>query len=163
MPINQVILGGDPLLGNNFLGNSIDDQLQLLEKYRQNLEAARQIKQQNITQQSTQKLIWDEIDNEIQMLDDEQKSVLFNNEEYMSIYNEIQTLVNIELLALVKNKIEASNKGKELLERQLAILKRLKSDIIKETNTEIMIFRKFKEYSKLHPEVTYDEFLNINK
>lgn len=163
MPINQVILGGDPLLGNNFLGNSIDDQLQLLEKYRQNLEAARQIKQQNITQQSTQKLIWNEIDNEIQMLNDEQKSVLFNNEEYMSIYNEIQTLVNIELLALVKNKIESSNKGKELLERQLAILKRLKSDIIKETNSEIMLFRKFKEYSKLHPEVTYDEFLNINK
>jgi hypothetical protein len=33
IPINQVILGGDPLLGNSIVGNSLDEQLQLIEKY----------------------------------------------------------------------------------------------------------------------------------
>lgn len=37
IPINQVILGG----GDPLLGNSLDEQLQLIEKYKQNLEAAK--------------------------------------------------------------------------------------------------------------------------
>lgn len=37
VPINQVILGGDPLLGSSMVGNSLDEQLQLIEKYKQNL------------------------------------------------------------------------------------------------------------------------------
>ena len=37
IPVNQVILGGgDPLLGNSMVGNSLDEQLQLIEKYKQN-------------------------------------------------------------------------------------------------------------------------------
>lgn len=39
IPVNQVILGGDPLLGGSVIGNSLDEQLQLLERYKQNLEA----------------------------------------------------------------------------------------------------------------------------
>jgi hypothetical protein len=45
MPINQVILGGDPLLSNSIVGNNLEEQIQLLEKYKQNLELAKQTKQ----------------------------------------------------------------------------------------------------------------------
>lgn len=31
VPINQVILGGDPLLGSSMVGNSLDEQLQLID------------------------------------------------------------------------------------------------------------------------------------
>jgi hypothetical protein len=48
VPINQVILGGDPLLGSSIVGNNIDEQLQLLEKYKQNLETAKQLKQNQV-------------------------------------------------------------------------------------------------------------------
>lgn len=41
VPINQVILGGDPLLGSSMVGNSLDEQLQLIEKY------SKTLKQQN--------------------------------------------------------------------------------------------------------------------
>lgn len=48
IPINQVILGGgDPLLGNSMVGNSLDEQIQLIERYKQNLEAAKQLRQQS--------------------------------------------------------------------------------------------------------------------
>lgn len=36
VPVNQVILGGDPLLGSSIIGNSLDEQLQMIERYKQN-------------------------------------------------------------------------------------------------------------------------------
>lgn len=163
VPINQVILGGDPLLGNSMVGNSLDEQITLLERYKQNLEAAKQMKQQmQPTQPVQQKLVWDEIDAEISPMTEEQKSMLFQNEEYMDIYNRLQTLVQEEILTLVKPRIESTQEGKELLNNQLKIIKKLKGKIIQETNKEMEMFRKFREFSKTNPDVTYEEFIKSN-
>ena len=167
IPVNQVILGGDPLLGGSVIGNSLDEQLQLLERYKQNLEAAKQMKQQ--LQQPTsqpipsQKLIWDDIDAEVEPMTDEQKSRLLQDEDYVETYTKIQNMVNAEVLNLVKGRIESTPEGKELLSHQLKTVKRLKSKIIDETNREMEMFIRFREYSKQHPGVTYDEFIKANK
>lgn len=58
--------------------------------------------------------------------------------------------------------IEATPEGKELLQRQLKIVKKLKGKIIQETNREMEMFRKFREFSKTHPEVTYEEFIKAS-
>lgn len=166
IPVNQVILGGDPLLGGSVIGNSLDEQLQLIERYKQNLEAAKQIKQQ--TQQSMlqqpipQKLIWDDIDAEVEPMTNEQKSRLLQDEDYVETYTKIQNMVNAEILNLVKGRIESTPEGKELLSHQLKTVKRLKGKIIDETNREMEMFRRFREYSKQHPGVTYDEFIKAN-
>ena len=163
VPINQVILGGDPLLGNSMVGNSLDEQITLLERYKQNLEVAKQMKQQmQPTQPIQQKLVWDEIDAEISPMTEEQKSMLFQNEEYMDIYNRLQTLVQEEILTLVKPRIESTQEGKELLNNQLKVIKKLKGKIIQETNKEMEMFRKFREFSKTNPDVTYEEFIKSN-
>lgn len=162
IPINQVILGGgDPLLGTSVVGNNFDEQLQLLERYKQNLEAAKQIKQQTATA-PIQKLIWDEIDSEIVPMTEEQKNMLFQDEDYVETYTRIQGMVQAELLNLVKGRIESTQEGKDLLQSQLKIVKKLKGKIIQETNREMEMFRKFREFSKQHPEVTYDEFIKAN-
>ena len=162
IPINQVILGGgDPLLGTSVVGNNLDEQLQLLERYKQNLEAAKQIKQQTATA-PIQKLIWDEIDSEIVPMTEEQKNMLFQDEDYVETYTRIQGMVQAELLNLVKGRIESTQEGKDLLQSQLKIVKKLKGKIIQETNMEMEMFRKFREFSKQHPEVTYDEFIKAN-
>jgi hypothetical protein len=162
IPINQVILGGgDPLLGTSVVGNNLDEQLQLLERYKQNLEAAKQIKQQTAAA-PIQKLIWDEIDSEIVPMTEEQKNMLFQDEDYVETYTRIQGMVQAELLNLVKGRIESTQEGKDLLQSQLKIVKKLKGKIIQETNREMEMFRKFREFSKQHPEVTYDEFIKAN-
>ena len=94
IPVNQVILGGgDPLLGSSVVGNSLDEQLQLIEKYKQNLEAAKQLRQQaQPIQQPTQRLIWDEVDAEITPMTDEQKAMLLQDEDYVDTYTKIQVL-----------------------------------------------------------------------
>lgn len=162
MPINQVILGGDPLLSNSIVGNNLEEQIQLLEKYKQNLELAKQTKQQLQIYPTQQKLIWDEIDSEIQPMSEEQRMMLFQDEDYTDLYNRLQILVQQELLNLVKSRIESIPEGKELLVQQLKSVKKLKTRIINDTNKEMEMFRKFKEYSKNNPEVTYDEFIKAS-
>lgn len=165
IPVNQVILGGgDPLLGNSMVGNSLDEQLQLIEKYKQNLEAAKQLRQQaqSVQQPVPQRMIWDEIDAEINPMTDEQKARMLQDEDYVDTYTKIQGMVQAEILNLVKGRIEANPEGKELLQRQLKIVKKLKGKIIQETNREMEMFRKFREFSKTHPEVTYEEFIKAS-
>lgn len=161
-PVNQVILGGDPLLGGSMLGNNLDAQLQMLEKYKQSLEAAKHTMQQQAVVQQPQKLIWDEIDLEVEPLTDEQKNMLFSDNEYAETYALIQGMVQSEILNMVKAKIESNPEGRELLQNQLKNVKRLKSKIINETNREMELFKKFKEFSKANPGITYDEFIKAN-
>ena len=155
MPLNQFILGGDSMFSNNL--DDIDTQIQRMELYRQRLK---QIKEsQQIQNSQPQRLIWDEIDSEITPMSSEQKNRLLQDQDYTSIYTELQSMVQSELLNLVKAKIEGSEGGKDLLQKQLKIVRKLKTKIIEDTDREMEMFKRFKEYSKEHPNTSYDEFI----
>lgn len=153
-PINQVFLGSDPY--HTF--DDIDIQIQNMENYRNKLQQLKALQ----AQQTTVKLIWDDIDAEVRPMTDEQKKRMFNDAEYVEIYSRLNEMVQNEILNLVKAKIENTKEGKELLTQQLKIVKRLKSDIISETNKEMELFKRFKEFSKLNPGVTYEDFIKAN-
>ena len=155
MPLNQFILGGDSMFSNNL--DDIDTQIQRMEAYRQRLKQLKE--SQQIQNNQPQRLIWDEIDQEITPMSNEQKNRLLNDQDYVSIYTELQSMVQAELLNLVKAKIEGSKRGKELLSKQLKIVRKLKTKIIEDTDREMEMFKKFKEYSKEHPNTSYDEFI----
>lgn len=156
-PVNQVILGGDSMFNSNL--DDLDVQIQRMEAYRQKLKQLKESQQQQPIQKS---LIWDQIDAEITPMSSEQKNRLLNNADYVDTYNELQSIVQVELLNLVKAKIENTEKGKELLSKQLKIVKKLKTKIIEDTDREMELFKKFKEYSKKHPDTSYDEFIKEN-
>lgn len=149
-PINQVILGNDSMFNNI---EDLDSQIKRMELYRQKLKQLNEIKTNSV---------WNEIDNEISPLTEEQRLRMQQDKEYMSIYNELQLMVQSELLNLVKDKIESSAKGKDLLEKQLTLVKKLKSKIVEDTETEMKLFNKFKEYSKSNPNITYEQFIKDN-
>lgn len=153
-PINQVFLGGDPY----HTLDDIDIQIQNMENYRNKLQQLKALQ----SQQTAVKLIWDDIDAEIRPMTDEQKKRMFDDAEYMETYVKLNEIVQNELLNLVKAKIENTSEGKELLSQQLKTVKRLKNDIINETNREMEMFKRFKEFSKLNPGVTYEEFIKAN-
>jgi hypothetical protein len=153
-PINQVFLGSDPY--HTF--DDIDVQIQNMENYRNKLQQLKALQ----AQQTTVKLIWDDIDAEVRPMTDEQKKRMFNDAEYVETYSRLNEMVQNEILNLVKAKIENTQEGKELLTHQLRIVKRLKSDIISETNKEMELFKRFKEFSKLNPGVTYEDFIKAN-
>ncbi len=149
-PVNQVILGGDSMFSTI---EDIDTQIQRMENYRKKLQQLKSI------QNSPQSTIWDEIDKEIVPMTEDQKNKLFQDQDYVDLYNRTQILVQSELLNLVKAKIENTPEGRELLQNQLKLVKKLKTKIIESTSREMEIFNRFKEYSKTHPEMTYDEFI----
>ena len=153
-PINQVFLGGDPY----HTLDDIDIQIQNMENYRNKLQQLKALQ----AQQTPVKLIWDDIDAEVRPMTDEQKKRMFDDAEYMETYVKLNEMVQSELLNLVKAKIENTSEGKELLSQQLKTVKRLKNDIINETNREMEMFKRFKEFSKLNPGVTYEEFIKAS-
>lgn len=173
IPVNQFILGSsDPLLyPSEKMTNSIDEQIAFLqsqkqainEAYRRNAVAAANNgvvqNQQVIPQQPVNQGIWDAIDAEIAPLTQEQQNMLLSNQDYVNNYNALQSMVQAEVLNLVRGKIEASADGKHLLEEQLKLVKLLKSKIIEVTNKEMELFKAFKEASKTNPNLTYEEFL----
>jgi hypothetical protein len=107
--------------------DDIDAQINKMQAYRNKLRQASQ----------PQRLIWDEIDAEIIPMTDEQKARLLQDPEYAEVYTELQTIVQNEILNLVKGRIESTERGRELLSKQLRIVKKLKNKIISDTNREM--------------------------
>ena len=149
-PVNQVILGGDSMFNNL---EDLDLQIQRIEAYKKRLQ------QLKTSQNTVATPIWDNIDKEVSSMHEDQKNKLFDNTEYSDLYVKLQVITQAELLSLVKGKIEASPEGKELLQAQLSLIRKLKTKIAEETSREMDLFSKFKEYSRSHPDVTYDEFI----
>lgn len=131
-------IGGqaDPLLSiaqNNPEGyiSVIEQELQKLNNVKQQLIQAKQPTQQNINNAIN---IWDSINNEIASMTNDQKELLAKDETYISIERELQLMIQEELINSVKDKVAASPRGKELLEKQLNNIKVKKEEIIKEAN-----------------------------
>lgn len=137
-PVNQVFLGNQ----------SLDSQLQLLKTYEDQLK-----------RMTPEVSIWSKIDAEVNNLTMDQKQKLFSRPEYIEINNQIQNKVQLELLNLVKSKVENDEDGKELLKNLLEVIKKQKKEIIAESNRELDLFNRFKEFSKMNPDATYEDFI----
>lgn len=173
IPVNQFILGSsDPLLyPSEKMTNSIDEQIAFLQSQKQAIhEAYRRNAIPNANNGTTQNQqvltqgIWDAIDAEIAPLTQEQQNMLLSNQDYVNNYNALQSMVQAEVLNLVRGKIEASEDGKHLLEEQLKLVKLLKSKIVEVTNKEMELFKAFKEASKTNPNLVEpcDVYVAIN-
>lgn len=154
IPISQINIGGDPLLTPTN-GYNIEEQLRQLEARKQALESMKQLNPQAMPIS----VIWNEIDTEVKVLSQEQLQKLFENEDYVRTYVRIQELVNAEILNLVKPRIESTPEGKQLLQEQLNLVRKMKPKIVEDTNREVELFRRFREFSKTNPDVTYEEFI----
>lgn len=153
VPFSQINIGGDPLL--NTQGFNIEEQLRQLEMRKQSLESLKQLNPQAMPTS----LIWNEIDAEVRVLSQEQLQKLFENEDYVRIYVRIQELVNAEILNLVKPRIESTPEGKQLLQEQLNLVRKMKPKIVEDTNRDMELFKRFREFSKTNPDVTYEDFI----
>lgn len=153
MPFSQINIGGDPLL--NTQGFNIEEQLRQLEARKQALESMKQLNPQAMPTS----FIWNEIDAEVKVLTPEQLQKLFENTEYVQTYSRIQELVNAEILNLVKPRIESTPEGKQLLQEQLNLVRKMKPKIVEDTNRDMELFKRFREFSKTNPDVTYEEFI----
>lgn len=137
--------------------NNIDNQIAQLNQLRQK---TLELYSRNIDNSpSTGETLWNKIDAEITNCDKYILDIICKDERYITINNQLNNIVQQELLLLVRNKVEQREDGKKLLEKQLELVKSIKEQSKESRDEEIMLFTRFKEYSKLHPNTTYEEFL----
>lgn len=151
----------DPVLTNS--GSQIDyttyidEQINQLQAYKEQLANNRPIQPQVKAQNKSN--LFDEINNQVSALTNSQKEILFKDKEYAENEYAIQALIQDELINLVKGKIQNSPYGKELLEKQLKLVKDKKSLIVEESNKEMELFKKFQVAVQANPNLSYAEFL----
>lgn len=155
-------IGNDPILTNPYTPMDMTEELDRRIQYLQNQKEQFATIQQNTN--ASQKSLWIEIDNEIRSLNEEQRTLLFQDKTYMGIDTELQFLVQQAIIESVKGVVEKSPRGKELLQNQLNYIKSSKDAIIRESNRKYEIFEKFKIAAQANPNLTYKEFCEtLNK
>lgn len=155
-------IGNDPILTNPYTPMDMTEELDRRIQYLQNQKEQFATIQQNTN--ASQKSLWIEIDNEIRSLNEEQRTLLFQDKTYIGIDTELQFLVQQAIIESVKGVVEKSPRGKELLQNQLNYIKSSKDAIIRESNRKYEIFEKFKIAAQANPNLTYKEFCEtLNK
>lgn len=141
----------------DYLSN-INEQINYFTKLKQQYESAFNNQFNEVPINKTESL-WTKIDTEVANIDKYTSDALSTDENYKSINTQLQNIVQQELLFLVRDKVEQREDGKQLLEKQLQIIKQIKSNVSDKRNKDIDLFNRFKEYSRIHPETTYEQFL----
>lgn len=147
-------MAAQPNLQNQL--TNIDNQIAQLVKLKQQIQDS---SSRGFQQAQNNDSLWSKINDELINVDKFVLDAISKNNDYQTVNAKLNNIVQQELLVLVKDKVEAREDGKKLLEEQLNIIKNIKSGATKEQEEELLIFAKFKEYSKLHPDTTYEEFL----
>lgn len=164
VPQYQFNLGYDPLLDPNNISN-IDAYRQQLE---QRIQQLNDIRQNIPTQQTSQQAVnntnlWDELDKELSVLSNDQKSILGQDQTYVAFEQQLQLLIQQELINSVKYKVANSPKGKEIIEKQLNYIRNKKDEIVAQSNKEAEIFKQFQIATQANPNITYAEFVKSLK
>ena len=141
----------------DYLSN-INEQINYFTKLKQQYESAVNNQFNEVPINKTESL-WTKIDAEIANIDKYTSEALSTDENHKTINTQLQSIVQQELLFLVRDKVEQREDGKQLLEKQLQIIKQIKSNASDKRNKDIDLFNRFKEYSRIHPETTYEQFL----
>ena len=141
----------------DYLSN-INEQINYFTKLKQQYETAVNNQFNEVPINKTESL-WTKIDAEVANIDKYTSDALSNDENYKSINTQLQNIVQQELLFLVRDKVEQREDGKQFLEKQLQIIKQIKSNVSDKRDKDIDLFNRFKEYSRIHPDTTYEQFL----
>lgn len=144
----------DPLLGNR---PSIEQLTHENEIIQQKLQTLQQMPTTPTAQRSNTP-VWDEIDRITSSLSDQERNFLQSSQEFQENSMAIQEMVNIELVRLVRDRIEKSPEGNEVLNRQLSFVKRAVKTAKEETARRDALLN---EYMTQYSDMTFKEFMEM--
>lgn len=153
------MIGIDPLLTGGFTQNnnfSFEDEIDSKMQYLQAMKEQISNKRNNNKPKHS---IWNDIDSEIRSLNNEQRNILFKDKTYIEIDNQLKGLIQEALFESVKDRIEESNVGKDLLVKQLNFIRSSKEAILIESNKQSELLNAFRIASANNPNLTYKQFI----
>lgn len=161
----NIFLGGsDPLLGSSV---NFDSRFKEIERAEQVLAQQKQqlLKLQGqaaMEQQAprSQTPIWDEIDSITAQMSEKEFELIASDDEFAESNKALLEIVQATQLAQLRPIIENSQQGKDILERHLTVIKRLRKSAQKELNKEM---EDFKEYTEKYSDMPYAEYQKMKR
>lgn len=163
MPGNNFFFtgGSDPLLGTT---PSYDAQCKELEHMKQIVahreQMLRQVKTQIEQPQQSGTPVWDEIDSITQGLSEKEFELISNNDEFIESQNTVMQILQAKYMQMMRPVVEGCQEGKDILERHLTLLKRLRKSASSEVDREI---NDFQEYKERYADMPYSEYLKMKR
>ena len=157
--------GADPLLGTRDYSSqyaAIEQMQQELEQKKAAIVQAKQQmqQQQQSAQQQSRTPVWDEIDSICSGMSEKEFAIVSENAEFRESSDYIAQLIQKAQLEMLRPIIEASQPGRDALDRHLTLVKRLKKSAAKEVDDELS---DFKEYREKYAHMPYEEYLKMKR
>lgn len=160
MALNNVYIGGDPLLGSN--GN-MSNEMEAYERQLQETLNQIQIQKQRVLNpqnnpKRSQSPLWDEMDKVVNDMTDMEIEALNNDPEYQKAQNALMGILNREYMRIMRPLVEESKDGKAALEELLGMAKKIKKSASEEVNKNMALFA---EYTAKYADMPYADFLKL--
>ena len=159
MALNNVYIGGDPLLGSN--GN-MSNEMEAYERQLQETLNQIQVHKQRVLNPQNPKRSQSPFDLHVRHvvndMTDMEIEALNNDPEYQKAQNALMGILNREYMRIMRPIVEESKDGKEILDSLMAITKRVKKSASEEANKNIALFN---EYTSKYADMPYAEFLKL--
>jgi hypothetical protein len=158
-------MGGNIFINNDPTLRGIDynSQLSELERMQVELEQRKQTLQNlgsKVQQPISSTPIWDEIDSIVSGMTEQERSFMEQDKEYQDNYLQVMNVLQAQYLRIMRPYVEGTSEGKEALQEQLMLVKRLKKQANKVVNAE---FDEFKEYKEKYSHMSYQDYLKTKK
>ncbi len=156
--------GNDPLLGasTNYeahykelerMGQVIEQRKQALQQMKTQMEQPQQPRQSHTP-------VWDEIDSITQGLSEKEFQLISGNDEFVESQNAVMQILQAKYMQMMRPVVEGCQEGKDILERHLTLLKRLRKSASSEVDKEISDFQ---EYKEKYADMPYSEYLKMKR
>lgn len=161
----NIFLGGsDPVLGSSLDLDAKFRDLELAEKalarQKQQLIKMQEQAVEPSAQPKSSTPVWDEIDSVTAQMSEKEFEKLVENEEFKQSSNALAQLIQATQLAQLRPIIENSQNGKDILDRHLTLIKRLRKSASAEVDEELNDFQVYKEH---YSDMPYSEYLKTKK
>ena len=156
--------GADPILGSSLDLDARFRDLEVAEKalarQKQQLIKMQEQSVESPAQPRSATPVWDEIDSITAQMSQKEYEKLVENEEFKQSRNALAQLIQATQLAQLRPIIENTQQGKDILDRHLTLIKRLRKSASAEVDEELNDFQVYKEHFSDMP---YSEYLKTKK
>ena len=156
---NFFFTGNDPLLGSGNYASQMAEIDRMKQMVAEREQALQRLKGQAVQDaQPTRTPVWDEIDTITRGMSEKEFSIMASNDEFIESQNAVMSILQAKYMQMMRPMVEGCSEGKDVLEKHLTLVKRLRKSASSEVDREI---NDFNEYKEKYADMPYSEYLRM--
>lgn len=101
-----------------------------------------------------------ELQNLLRTVDEDTRKELMDNKEYVDMYNDLQSTIQIETINLIRNRINTCPQAVSQMNKQIEIIKKTIDDV-KAKNRDSLL--ELNDYIKNYSALSFDEYRELKR